>query len=154
MITSITIRPAVEADQTTIKSMVRAAHINPRNLDWARFLVAEEGGRLVGVRQVKIHKHGTREVASGVVHPEYRRQGISAKLMHALLARERGPLYLMCDEKWARYYERFGFQHVESSELPSEFRKEYRTGRIVTALLSFFVRRKIRIIPMKRNVVP
>jgi hypothetical protein len=51
--------------------MVREARINPRNLHWSRFLLAEEGGRIVGIGQVKIHKNGTREVASGVVRHEY-----------------------------------------------------------------------------------
>ena len=130
--------------------MVRAARINPRNLHWSRFLVAEDQGRVVGVRQVKTHKDGTREVASGVVRPEYRRRGISAELMHALIAREPGPLYLMCDEKRARYYEQFGFCRVEPSALPSDFRREYRTGRIITSIPSFFIGRNVRIIPMKR----
>lgn len=152
MLTAIKIRPAVEADEPTIKSMVRAARINPRNLHWGRFLVAEDRGRIVGVRQVKVHKGGTREVASGVVLPEYRRRGFSAELMHAVLARERGSLYLMCDEKWSRYYERFGFRRTKPTELPPDFRKEYRIGRIVTSVLSLFVRRNIRIIPMKRMV--
>jgi N-acetylglutamate synthase-like GNAT family acetyltransferase len=151
VIMSTTIRPAIESDQDEIKSMVRAARINPRNLHWSRFLVAEDGGRIVGIRQVKIHKDGTREVASGVVCPEYRRQGISAKLMRAILAREPDPLYLMCDQKWAHYYEQFGFLRVEPSELPSDFRKEYRTVRIITSVLSLFVRRDIRLIPMKRE---
>ena len=148
---SITIRPTVETDQAEIKSLVRVARINPRNLHWSRFLVAEEGGRIIGVRQVKIHKDGTREVASGVVRPEYRRRGISAELMRALLSRERGPLYLMCDEKWARYYELFGFFRVGPSELPLDFRREYRIGRIITSMLSLFARRNVRLIPMKRS---
>ena len=148
MLMSITIRPAVEADQATITSMVRAARINPRDLHWARFLVAEDRGHIVGVRQIRVHKHGTREVASGVVRSEYRRRGISAELMRALLARERSPLYMMCDEKRARYYEPFGFRRVEPSELPADFRKEYRIGRIVTLMLSLFARRNILIIPM------
>jgi N-acetylglutamate synthase-like GNAT family acetyltransferase len=148
---SITIRSAVETDQDEIKSMVREARINPRNLHWSRFLVAEEGGRIVGIRQVKIHKDGTREVASGVVRPEYRRRGISAKLMHAILARKLGPLYLMCDQKWSHYYEQFGFLRVDPLELPPDFRKEYRTGRIITSVLSLLARRDIRLIPMKRE---
>ena len=148
---SITIRPAVETDQAEIKSMVRAARINPRHLHWSRFLVAEEGGRIVGIRQVKIHKECTREVASGVVRPEYRRRGISAKLMRAILDREPDPLYLMCDQTRAHYYEQFGFLRVEPSHLPPDFRKEYRTGRIITSVLSLLARRGIRLIPMKRE---
>ena len=83
--------------------------------------------------------------------PEYRRQGISAQLMKALLARETGPLYTMVNEKRAPYYEQFGFRRVDVSQLPSDFRKEYRIGRIVTTLLSIFRKERIRIVPLKRE---
>jgi amino-acid N-acetyltransferase len=148
---TISIRRALETDQTTIVSLIRQAKINPRNLHWQNFLVAEENGQVVGMRQVKIHSQGTREVASGFVLPEYRRQGISARLMNELLARERGPLYTMLNEKWAPYHEQFGFKRVDVSQLPSDFRKEYRIGRIVTLLLSIFANDKIHIIPLKRE---
>lgn len=148
---TISIRRALEADQTTIVSLIRQAKINPRNLHWQNFLVAEENGQVVGIRQVKVHSYGTREVASGFVLPEYRRQGISARLMNELLARETGPLYTMVNEKWAPYYEQFGFKRVDVSQLPSDFRKEYGIGRIVTLLLSIFAKDKIHIIPLKRE---
>src|SRR5687767_1093316 len=148
---TISIRHAVEADQATIVSFIRQAKLNPRNLKWQNFLVAEENGQIVGIRQVKVYEQGTREVASGFVLPEYRRRGISAQLMKALLARETGPLYTMVNEKRAPYYEQFGFQRVEISQLPSDFRKEYRIGRIVTSLTSIFRKDKIRIIPLKRE---
>lgn len=148
---TISIRRAPEADQTTIVSLIRQAKINPRNLHWQNFLVAEENGQVVGIRQVKVHSQGRREVASGFVLPEYRRQGISARLMNELLARETGPLYTMVNEKWAPYYEQFGFKRVDVSQLPSDFRKEYGIGRIVTLLLSIFAKDKIHIIPLKRE---
>ena len=85
---TIHIRPAREEDQETIVSFIRQAKLNPRNLKWQNFLVAEDNGNVVGVRQVKVYEQGTREIASGFVLPEYRRQGISARLMEALLARE------------------------------------------------------------------
>ena len=128
----ITIRPARQEDQQTILSFIRQAKINPRNLHWERFLVAEENG------QVKIHEQGTREVASGFVLPEFRRQGVSARLMNELMARERGPLYTMIDQKWTPYYEQFGFKRVEVDQLP-------------TSLISIFRKDKIHIIPMKRE---
>jgi GNAT superfamily N-acetyltransferase len=96
------------------------------------------------LRQVKPHRQGTREVASGLVLPEYRRQGIRARLMQEILAREKRPLYLMGDRQWAAYYEQFGFEGVAPKELPADFGREYR-------LLSLFARRKLRIIPMRRN---
>jgi N-acetylglutamate synthase-like GNAT family acetyltransferase len=148
---ALTIRSARQEDQETIVSYVRQAKINPRNLHWQNFLIAEEDQKIVGIRQVKPHAQGTREVASGFVVPEYRRQGISARLMKELLARETGPLYTMVNEKRAPYYEQFGFRRVGVSQLPSDFLREYRIGRIVTSLISIFRRERIRIIPLKKE---
>ena len=148
---AINIRPAGPGDQQTILSLIHQAKLNPRNLHWEHFLVAEENGNIVGVRQVKVHAQGTREVASGFVLPEYRNQGISALLMNELLARERRPLYSMIDQKWLRYYEQFGFQRVAADQLPSDFRKEYWIGRIITSLISVFRKDKLQIIPLKRG---
>ena len=148
---TLTIRPARQEDQDTIVSFIRQAKLNPRNLKWKNFLVAEENGQVVGIRQVKVYEQGTREIASGFVLPEYRRRGISAQLMKALLAGEVGPLYTMVNQKRAPYYEQFGFRRVDVNQLPSDFRNEYRIGRIVTTLLSLFSKERIRIIPLKRE---
>lgn len=148
---TITIRPARQEDQETIVSFINQAKLNPRNLKWQNFLVAEDDGKIVGVRQVKVYAQGTREVASGFVLPEYRRQGISAQLMRELLARETGPLYTMVNEKRASYYEPFGFQRVNPGTLPADFRREYRLGRIVTTLMSLFKKERVRIVPLKRE---
>jgi len=148
---TVTIRPARQEDQTTIVSLVRQAKLNPRNLHWERFLVAEEDGQVVGIRQVKVHEQGTREVASGFVLPHYRKQGISAQLMNELLARENGPLYSLVNERWAPYYEQFGFQQADVNQLPTDFRKEYWIGRIITSIISVFRKEKIRIVPLKRE---
>jgi N-acetylglutamate synthase-like GNAT family acetyltransferase len=148
---TVTIRPARQEDQETIVSFIGQAKLNPRNLHWQNFLVAEEDGRVVGIRQVKVYADGTREAASGFVLPEYRRQGISARLMNELLARETGPVYTMVNQKRAPYYEQFGFRRVDVSQLPADFRKEYRVGTIVTTLLSLFAKERIRIVPLKRE---
>jgi len=148
---TITIRPARPEDQQTIVSYIRQAKINPRNLRWENFLVAEEDGKIVGIRQVKVHSGGTREVGSGFVLPEYRRQGISARLMNEILSRETGTLYLMCRDRRASYYEPFGFRRVDIDQLPPDFRKEYRIGRIVTSLASIFSKDKVRIVAMRRG---
>ena len=148
---AITIRPAQQEDQETIVSFIGQAKLNPRNLHWQNFLIAEEDGHILGIRQVKVHAQGTREVASGFVLPEHRRQGISTRLMNELLARENGPLYTMVNEKRAPYYEQFGFRKVRINDLPSDFRKEYRIGRIVTTLASLFRKDKVRVIPLKRE---
>ena len=148
---TISIRPARQADQEAIVSFVRQAKINPRNLHWENFMVAEENGQIIGIRQIKRHSQGTSEVASGFVLPEYRRRGISAQLMNELLARETGPIYTMVNEKRAAYYEQFGFRRVDVDQLPADFLREYQIGRIATTLMSIFSKERVRIIPLKRE---
>ena len=120
-------------------------------MNWEHFLVAEEDGRVVGIRQVRIHPASTREVGSGFVLPEYRSRGISAQLMDEILIREKGTLYLMCRDKWIPYYEQFGFRQAAVNQLPADFLNEYRIGRFITSLISVFQKDKIRIIPMRRE---
>ena len=148
---TVIIRPAKQEDQKTIVDFIRQAQINSRNLHWEHFLVAEEDGQVVGIRQVRIHSKGTREVGSGFVLPEHRHKGISAQLMNEILSRERGTLYLMCRDKWIPYYEQFGFRQAAVDGLPADFLKEYRIGRFITSFISMFRKDKIRIIPMKRH---
>ena len=148
---ALTIRPARQEDQQTIVTLIHQAHLNTRNLFWQHFLIAEDDGQIVGIRQVRVHAQGTREVASGFVLPEYRRRGISARLMNEIFVQETGPLYTMVREKWVPYYEGFGFKRVDEHQLPPDFRPEYRTGKIITNLISIFMKDKIRIIPMKRE---
>jgi hypothetical protein len=57
----------------------------------------------------------------------------------------------MCRDHRASYYEPFGFRQVPVSELPSDFGKEYRIGRIVTTLFTMFSKDRVRIIPMRRD---
>src|SRR5690349_18706770 len=101
---AIVIRPAVEAEQATIKAIVHAARLNPNDLDWRRFLVADEGGRIAGVGQVKPHRDGSRELASLAVIAGRQGQGVGGALVRALLAREHAAVHLMCRDRLERYY--------------------------------------------------
>ena len=111
----VTSRPAVADDQYAITAIVRAARINPRDLDWQRFLLAQAGQDVIGVGQVKPHDDGSRELASIAVVPEWQGNGVGGALIRALLARETGPLHLMCADDRECYYERFGFQRLNRS---------------------------------------
>ncbi|MFL5803660.1 MAG: GNAT family N-acetyltransferase [Roseiflexaceae bacterium] len=126
------IRPATATEQATITAIVRAARINPSDLDWRRFLVAEQGGQIVGVVQVRPHRDGSRELASLAVVPEQQGQGVGAALVGALLARERGPLDLMCTDQMEGYYARFGFRRLASHELAPYFRRIMWIARVIS----------------------
>jgi N-acetylglutamate synthase-like GNAT family acetyltransferase len=132
------IRRAVQADQASITSIVRAAGINPFDLRWPRFLVAEEDGRIVGAVQVKPHGDGSRELASLAVIPERRDQGVGRALVEAILAAETGPVYLTCADRLEGYYVRFGFRCLEPPEMPPYFRRLSRLTRALSAVLRVF----------------
>jgi N-acetylglutamate synthase-like GNAT family acetyltransferase len=148
---SLSIRKAEKKDRFAIRAMVYRACLNPFSLDWRQFVVAEADSRVIGIRQVRILKDGTREVASGVVVPTFRRRGVGRRLLEALLERESGPLYLMCDGKWAHYYREFGFQLVDLRDLPSSFLREHRILKAVFETASrLFLGEKMRLVTMKR----
>jgi amino-acid N-acetyltransferase len=133
----LALRPASAADQKPIKDLIHAVGINPTNLNWERFIIAEEGGTFVGCVQLKPHKDGVRELASLAVVPERQGQGIGGRLIQALLERERGELYLICRSNLTGYYERFGFRVVEAPGIPGSFKVQYRAGRLLARLALF-----------------
>ncbi|GIV97340.1 MAG: hypothetical protein KatS3mg057_1997 [Herpetosiphonaceae bacterium] len=144
---STLIRPATAEDQQRIREIVRAARINPADLDWPRFLVAEDDGRIVGVGQVKPHRDGSRELASIAVVPERQGQGIGTAIIHELIARNPGKLYLMCVSHMEGYYQRFGFRRLRREEMPRYFRRMYWIAQIVARLTT---RRRIQVLIMGR----
>ena len=128
---TVIIRPANAGDQVPIRAIVRAARLNPIGLDWPRFLVAEQGGGLIGVGQVKPHRDGSRELASIAVVPEWQGQGIGAAIVRELLARERGVLHLMCASTTMPFYRRFGFDEIGRAAMPAYFRRMTRVAGLL-----------------------
>lgn len=94
------------------------------NLRWPNFVVAEEGGAIVGIGQVKAHGDGSRELASIAVVPGRQGQGIGSEIINTLVAREEtGVVYLTCRRQLQRYYERFGFRRLGRAQYPTYFRR-------------------------------
>ena len=146
MSTPFTIRPATEADQSTIRRLIREARLAPMGLSWPNFLVAEADGETVGIGQVKSHADGSRELASIAVVPDRQGQGIGSAIIKALLGREAGvTLHLTCRSELEGYYERFEFQRLERAEYPPHFG---RMVPVVNLVMRFF---GMRIIVMRRS---
>jgi amino-acid N-acetyltransferase len=143
----IIIRSATAEDQFAITAIVRAARINPNDLDWRRFLLAQWGQDVIGVGQVKPHKDGSRELASIAVVPEWQGQGVGGALVWALLARESGPLYLMCNAHRESYYQRFGFRRIDRRAMPPYFRR-FKLMAPIIRLLTF---NQLRVVVMGRE---
>jgi len=106
--------------------MVKEAGINPMALHWLNFLIAEEEeeGATVGIGQVKPHNDGTQELASMVVVPERRGQGVGAAIIDRLIADHPGQvLHLTCRQQLRGYYERFGFRVIAREDHSPYFRR-------------------------------
>ncbi|GAB4424941.1 MAG: hypothetical protein Kow002_14470 [Anaerolineales bacterium] len=127
----IALRPAEKADFPAIKTMIRAARINPTGLDWRRFTVAVSGSDLIGCIQLKPVPGDLTELASLVVRPESRHQGVARMLIEHVLVVGPRPLYLTCRSGLGSFYEKFGFRALRREETPRYYR---RLQKLVKAL--------------------
>ena len=148
-----TIRPATADDQAPIKAIIHEAGINPRNLDWPNFLIAEDTTikQIVGIGQVKPHSDGTRELASIAVIPDRQRQGIARMVIEALLARESGMLFLICEHDNQGLYERFGFVPLQPPDMPRDLRKLWRMVRLAQPALRRIYSPDFELVVMRRD---
>ena len=65
---SYSIRKATRGDAAFIRRLIWQVGINPLGLDWQRFVMAVHGhGVRIGCAQLKMHKDGSRELASVAV---------------------------------------------------------------------------------------
>lgn len=118
----IHIRKATAEEQSQIRSLVVGAGLLPTGLDWHRFYVAEENGRVVGCGQIRPHAGGP-ELSSLVVAHSHRGQGIASTLVHTLIAQQVESLYLLCRSSLRGFYARFGFIEIDHGMPPAVQRK-------------------------------
>lgn len=147
---AVSVRSAGADDQQAITAMVRQARLNPSDLHWPRFMVAEEDGAIVGVGQIRLYRDGAHELASLVVQPSTRGEGVATALVDALLADDHGEVYTLIDRRYTGHFARWGFREVAPTRLPRSLIRVYRLGRIVTGVGSLLTRRRIRIVALRR----
>ena len=140
---AIIIRRATEWDQQAIRALVRSERLNPNGLYWQNFLVAVTAGSIIGAVQMRKHTDGSRELGSLVVTREARGYGIASRLIDALLAQERQPVWMITAEANAGTYARWGFRQIEARAAPVKVRRNHLMGSLV-CILSFFMRRPVR----------
>ncbi|HMA33391.1 MAG TPA: GNAT family N-acetyltransferase [Chloroflexia bacterium] len=115
---SYTIAPAGAADRASILRLLKTVHFDTRGLRIRYFMIARGAdGRVLGCAQIK--PIGSERVLSSVaVDPTYRSRGVAGAIIRALLARERGPVLLMCYGALIPYYRGFGFQPTAARHAP------------------------------------
>ena len=134
-VTVMQVRPARADEQALIRHMVAKARLDPTNLHWQNFLLAEVDGQGVGCGQIRPYP-GLRELGSMVVRSAYRKRGVGAALMRALLAQGTPPLFLECPAYRVSFYERFGFRLAGFGEIPWVLRLKWLLGNTLVRWLS------------------
>lgn len=130
-----TLRQASVEDDPAIRRLVHLGRINPTGLDWRRFvLTISPSGDVIGCGQIKPHGDGSREIASIVVDPEWRGQGVARAIIERLINENPGELFLMCRSTLGPFYEKFGFTGLSISEMPKYFRRISRVVGLLHAL--------------------
>jgi amino-acid N-acetyltransferase len=126
------LRLASEDDAPNIKGLVYAARINPTGLDWRRFTVAiSPSGEMIGCVQIKPHRDGSRELASLVVAPAWRGQGVARLLVEQFISAHPGRLYLTCRAGLGGFYKKFGFRVAAETEMTPYFRRLSRLAKVI-----------------------
>jgi N-acetylglutamate synthase-like GNAT family acetyltransferase len=130
------IRHAKAADSADIRSLIRAVGINPLGLDWRRFILAVgPDNQMIGCGQIKVHKDGSRELASIAVRENWRGRGVASGIIDCLLQNETGNIWLMCRSEMVPFYARFGFDEVtQVEELPSYYRRIYKLWKLLSSI--------------------
>ena len=148
----IIIREATAADQAAIVRLVREVQINPMDLKWPNFLVAEDEatGAIVSTGQIKRHRDGSYELASIGTLPAYRGRGLAHQIIGRLLGQHAGELYLTCMDNMEGLYQQFGFRTIGPDEMPPFFRRITRLARAMLHLS----RDGRRLLVMKRDPAP
>jgi len=149
---NIYLRRAMAADQGQIDALIRTVGINPMGLKWPRFIVADEGGRIVGAGQVKTHGDGARELASIAVAPDRQGMGIGRAIVATFVALEPEPLYLYCADHNEGYYVQFGFRALAPAEMPPSLRRLHYVANALARIATALTGQRRRLVVMGRGV--
>jgi N-acetylglutamate synthase-like GNAT family acetyltransferase len=114
---NFTIRAATAADESTIRSMINRAQLDPSSVHWENFLIAETTSEIIGIGQLKPYRDCT-ELGSLVTLRAYRGKGVAAAIIAALEAKATFPLYLICRDIMEAYYQQFGYKRISWQESP------------------------------------
>jgi N-acetylglutamate synthase-like GNAT family acetyltransferase len=127
------IRHATAGDAKEIRALIREANLNRHDLDWRRFVVADDGG-IIATAQIRVHVEGTREVASVAVVTDRQQQGIGTRIAEAAMAREEvRPLWLCTGSRHIPFWERLGFSVVDSADAPADLAASIQISRRLVA---------------------
>src|SRR3972149_2086538 len=125
------VRRAMPGDASAISALVnlgvQEGQLLPRSIESIRasiddWVIAEENGRIVGCGSLLAMTLALGEVRSLAVAPEYRKNGVGAKVVTALvdLARERHLPTVFALTRAVAFFERLGFAVAATENFPEK----------------------------------
>jgi N-acetylglutamate synthase-like GNAT family acetyltransferase len=139
---TLSIRPATADDQPHIISLARGERVKPTGLNWPKFMVAEDGGKIVGAVQLRNHPDGSRELGSLVVASGFRGRGVAAQLIDRRLA-DASRAFVITGAVHADYYRRWGFRRIKPGKAPPFVCVNYWMGYLGGGLLALLSGRAV-----------
>jgi amino-acid N-acetyltransferase len=126
------LRRGTARDTLTLAALIAREGMNPLLGDPRTFLVYETSeGLIAGCGNIR-----NSELASLVVAPAFRRQGIASMIVKELLdANSSRDIFLLCLDARAAFYERFGFRQCADEDISTAMRMEKSLGNIVAPLV-------------------
>jgi amino-acid N-acetyltransferase len=137
------IRRAVASDQEAIRCLASGERVNPTGLKWPNFVVAVNEAAIIGAAQLRLHRDGSKELATLVVARAWRKRGIAAKLIDTIMADQPGRIFMITGRSYAHHYARWGFLPITPVSAPLGVRRNYRLGYYGGYLFAFLQRRAI-----------
>jgi len=117
---------AKSEDMIAITDLINSVHGDDRNLDHRQFIVAKDLEKIVGcIRTIQVESD-CKEMASLVVLPEYRKQGIGSTLVDLILKKDLSrPLYLVCHREKIPLYTPHAFHEVGVQKIPETLQRDF-----------------------------
>ncbi|MEM9161695.1 MAG: GNAT family N-acetyltransferase [Cyanobacteria bacterium P01_F01_bin.4] len=135
------LRAATAKDIWPIRWLVLSAWLDPTQLRWSQFWVAEAEGKVIACGQLRQFE-GAQELGSLVVARVWRGQGIGRRLTQQLInvalsmPGDSLPLYVEClGHALKRFYKKLGFIPVTVTDMPPAMQRKFSFTASVAARL-------------------
>lgn len=113
-------------DMPEIKKLLSRESSDDRNIENNEFLLAIDGGKIIGCIRIKELGKNVFELSSLVVEENYRLRGIGGKLVSKILKKDkRRPIYLLTQRDLEKFYSKNNFKLVDPQKMPRILYEEY-----------------------------
>ena len=150
----VVVRRASASDQPDIVALVRSERLNPKELDWQRFLVATDSLGLAGAVQLRHHADGSFELGSLVVRQDQRRRGVAAMMIDTLLADEQRRVMAITRRELVPFFARWGFAQVGRRQASPGVRLNHLMGSLAALWSMLKGQPAYRLVILQRDALP